>query len=445
MVHQPIEHRVRFRAGAGGVFLHEAPQPRRIVGGGDRSEVQEQREADRQNLCRRLAFVDMVHRVAELLFDRLFRVTAEEICIILDGARDHVVMQALGLARALEHVEREAFGRAVIQPLFDGQAIALGLADLGAFAIKEQLVIEAGGWVAAEHADDLAGEHDAVDQILAGHFIIDAQRQPAHRPIHLPLQLAMAAGDGDGDRVVGAGADVGDGARRDVAGHDGHLQHMAGDGIDGQERRVGGAAFGAEGGQDDAHHIIIMRQYPQQRRIEHAAGVAFGGGQKLVIEAERIEESTQAGVVVGAEAAVGTERVAHLGQWLTQVFAEHFGVGNAVRHLAQPVHIVGKGDQARLHAGHQRFEGAADHGGAHHFAKGADVRQARWAITGFEDHRMTSWHAVRIARQHLAGFLEGPGLILKSGGLQSFGGDGHGFWLSVGFGLPLATELHECN
>ena len=35
VVHQPIEHRVRFRTGAGGIFLHEAPQPRRIVGGGD--------------------------------------------------------------------------------------------------------------------------------------------------------------------------------------------------------------------------------------------------------------------------------------------------------------------------------------------------------------------------------------------------------------------------
>ena len=255
----------------------------------------------------------------------------------------------------------------------------------------------------------------------------------------------MAAGNGDGDGVVGAGADVGNGARRDVAGHDGHLQHMAGDGIDGQERRVGGAAVGAEGGQDDAHHVVVMRQYPQQRRIEHAAGVALGRAQKLVIEPERIEESAQPGVVVGAKAAVCAERVAHLSQRLAQVFAQHFGVRNAVWHLAQPVHVVGKGDQARLHAGHQRFEGAADHGGAYHFAKGADVRQARRTITGLEDHRVAGRDAVRIARQHLAGFLERPGLVFKSGGLQGFGGDGHGFWLSVGFGLPLATELHECN
>ena len=220
---------------------------------------------------------------------------------------------------------------------------------------------------------------------------------------------------------------------------------MAGDGIDGQERRVGGAAVGAEGGQDDAHHVVVMRQYPQQRRIEHAAGVALGRAQKLVIEPERIEESAQPGVVVGAKAAVCAERVAHLGQRLAQVFSQHFGVRNAVWHLAQPVHVVGKGDQARLHAGHQRFEGAADHGGAYHFAKGADVRQARRTITGLEDHRVAGRDAVRIARQHLAGFLERPGLVFKSGGLQGFGGDGHGFWLSVGFGLPLATELHECN
>ena len=34
----------------------------------------------------------------------------------------------------------------------------------------------------------------------------------------------------------------------------------------------------------------------------------------------------------------------------------------------------------------QRLEGAAHHGGARHFAEGADMRQARGAIAGLEQH-----------------------------------------------------------
>ena len=41
VVDQPVEHRVGFRAGAGGVPFHEAPQPRWIVGGGDGGEVKQ--------------------------------------------------------------------------------------------------------------------------------------------------------------------------------------------------------------------------------------------------------------------------------------------------------------------------------------------------------------------------------------------------------------------
>ncbi len=342
-------------------------------------------------------------------------------------------MQPLRLAGVLVHVERQALRRAVIQPLFDGEAVALGLGDLLPLGIEEQFVIEAGGRIAAQRAHDLARQDHAVDQILAGHFIIDTQRQPAHRPIHLPLQLAVAAGDGNRDRLARAGADIGDRAGRHIAVDDRHLQHGAQHRIDRQERRIGGAPFGAERGQDDAHHIVIMGQYLQQRRIEHAAGVAFGGRHELVIKAEAVEKGAQPGVVVLTKAGVGAERVAHFRQRLAQVLAQHFRVRNAVRHLAQPVHIVGKGDQAGLDARRHGFKGAAHHGGAHHFAKGADVRQARRAIAGFKDHRLPGGHAIGIAGEDLAGFLERPCLVFEGSGLQGFGGDGHGFWLSLGF------------
>jgi hypothetical protein len=35
----------------------------------------------------------------------------------------------------------------------------------------------------------------AVDQVLARHLVIDAERDPAHRPVDLPLQLGAAAED----------------------------------------------------------------------------------------------------------------------------------------------------------------------------------------------------------------------------------------------------------
>src|SRR5690554_8219734 len=55
-----------------------------------------------------------------------------------------------------------------------------------------------------------------------------------------------------------------------------------------------------------------------------------------------------------------------------------------VRHLAQPVHVVGKAEEPGWNIRHQ-LEGLAHHRRAHHLAKGADVRQPRGTIARFEE------------------------------------------------------------
>ena len=36
---------------------------------------------------------------------------------------------------------------------------------------------------------------DGIDQVLAGHLVVDTERVPAHGPVDLPLQLAASPGD----------------------------------------------------------------------------------------------------------------------------------------------------------------------------------------------------------------------------------------------------------
>jgi hypothetical protein len=58
------------------------------------------------------------------------------------------------------------------------------------------------------------------------HLVIDPERGPAHRPVGLPLQLDVPAGDGDLDALaVRLGVD--DGALGDVPLQRRHLEHLA--------------------------------------------------------------------------------------------------------------------------------------------------------------------------------------------------------------------------
>src|SRR5215468_8477460 len=103
-------------------------------------------------------------------------------------------MEALGGLRFTVHEQRQAFRARIAQPFLDGEAIALRLRNLLALVVQEQFVIEALRRPAAERAANVAGELYRIDEVLAGHFVVDAERQPAHRPVGLPLALDATSG-----------------------------------------------------------------------------------------------------------------------------------------------------------------------------------------------------------------------------------------------------------
>ena len=165
-----------------------------------------------------------------------------------------------------------------------------------------------------------------------------------------------------------------------------HLQHAAGPRRDRQERRIGLRALLAQRRQHDRHDLLEMRQHFEESFVETARRVAGGRGHELVVEAELIEKGAQPRIVVFAEASVRAERIGHLGERLVEMLRDHLLVGDVVGHLAQAVHVVGESDQARLDlVVGEHAEGVAHHGGARHFAEGADMRQAGRAVAGFEN------------------------------------------------------------
>ena len=177
---------------------------------------------------RRIAGMDMPDRIAEPLLAVLALIAVEELEILVDVARDHVEIEPLRRLRLAIHEQRQRFRRGIAQPFLDGQAVALRLGNLLALLVEKQFVIEAFRRRAADGAIDLARQLHRIDQILAGHLVIDAEREPAHRPVRLPLQLAAAAGHRRGDALFRVGVFIGDGAGLGVMRGHRHLQHDAG-------------------------------------------------------------------------------------------------------------------------------------------------------------------------------------------------------------------------
>ena len=303
--------------------------------------------------------------------------------VVVDRARNDVEVQPLGGAGLLEHEERETLRRPVGQPLLGAEAVALGFGDLLGFLVQEELVVEAFRRTAAEDLADLVAELHRVDEVLARHLVVDVQRVPAHRPVGLPLQLALAAGH----RHLDLGAIlvlIDDGAGLGVHLQHRHLQHAARLGAERQEGAVGLAPLRPEGRQHHVLHRVVVAQHLQQRRVEAARGVPVGGRLEFVLETEGVEEAAQARVVVVPEALVRAEGIGDLRQRLAEMLGHHLLVGDVVRHLAQAVHVVGEAEEARRHVG-ETLEGLTHHGRARHLAEGADVRQARRPIARFEE------------------------------------------------------------
>src|SRR5690348_16364010 len=132
-----VEQRVLLGCRIRRVTADEAPQHLGILRIRGAGKVEQQREADGKLGLGRLALMDVPNRVHEFR-SRLFLWIGREMAyIFIDRARDHVEIETLRLARALIHVERQAFGRRVSQPLLNGEAIAARLRNLFALLVEK--------------------------------------------------------------------------------------------------------------------------------------------------------------------------------------------------------------------------------------------------------------------------------------------------------------------
>ena len=421
---------MRRRRDIGRVATQEGPEHLRVLAVGDGGEVEQHGEGDRraggvglagtmQHFRRgRMTGVDVPDGIAETVLPVLPLVAAEELQIFIHRAWNGVEIETLGLARLLVHEQRQAFRARVGEPLVDGQAIALRLRDLLTLLVEKELVVEALGRLAAKRAHDVARQLDRVDQILAGHFVIDLQRVPAHGPVRLPLQLAMAAGDGRLECFAGVGIAPRDRARLDVHRLQRHLHDDAGARMNGQEGRIGRGALLAQRGQHDRLHLIEAVEHAQQRRVEAARRVIVGRGSEFVVEAEAVEEGAQARVVGRAERGIfARKRIGNARQRLAEMARQHVLVRHVVGHLAQAVHVVGESQQTRLDPPlGQHLERVPHHGRACDLAERADVRQARGPVAGLEQHLGRA--GFRHAGDELFRFLEGPGGGQQGGGVK---------------------------
>ena len=253
------------------------------------------------------------------------------------------------------------------------------------------------------------GQPDRIDQVLARHLVIDAERMPAHRPIGLPLQLAMPARHRRLELLAGRGIAPADRRRRRVMAGDRHLHDDAGSRMNGQERRIGRRSLLAQRGQHDRLHLLEALEHAQQRRVETPGSDKFRSKTEFVVEAEAVEKGRSRALLCAAKLGYSPNGSGTCGQRLAEMGCDQVAVGDVVRDLAQAVHVVGKGDQPRLdRIVGQHAKGVAHHGRARDFAERAEMRQARRSVTGLEDHFFA--RRARHALDQFSRFFERPGL-----------------------------------
>ena len=186
-----------------------------------------------------------------------------------------------------------------------------------------------------------------------------------------------------------------------------HLHHHAGFRVNRQEGRIGRAAIGAECRQDHFQHLGVVFRHAEQGRIELAGTVVIGRRCEFVLKAESIQKGAQPRVIMVPKAFMCAERVRDRRDRPADMRGQHVLIRHIIRHLAQPIHVIAEGDQARRQARELR-EGMPDPACARHFAKGADMRQAGRAIAGFKQRRFFAGSGQ--AGRDLARLLKGPGL-----------------------------------
>ena len=297
---------------------------------------------------------------------------------------------------------------------------------------------------ATQHAANRGRQPDAINQILARHFVIHAKRIPAQSPIRLPLRLAMPARDARAKTLPTIRIAPNQHVLIRAHFFHRHLHHHAGFRVNGQEGRIGGAAIRPECRQDHFQHLGMVFRHSQQRRIKLARTIVIGRRREFVLKAKSIQKGAQPRIIMVPEAFMCAERVRDRRDRPADMPGQHFLIRHIIRHLAQPIHVIAEGDQARRQARELR-KGLADPACARHFAESADMRQAGRAIAGFKQRRAFAGSGQ--AGRDLARLLKGPGL---HGRKISSGGHWQCLSLSVGVaayreaargwrGLPLSA------
>ena len=322
--------------------------------------------------------MNVVDGVRQLTFGILTVVGVQLLVIFVHHLWDHIKVQALCGLGLQEHEVGQRFRRGIGQPFVDGDTVAFGFRNLFAVRIEEQLIHHVVRLFRAEDFRDAVIDVGVGGVVLPIHLKIDAQRSPACAKVRLPLEFHVAARDRQcplfaclvvkGDRVVFA-----------VHFLHRHVENAACFRVDRKEDRIGRLTFVAQRGQHHFHDVVVFIDSAFQDFVELARFVELSCRIELVLEPKGIEETAQHRVVVVAEGFEFTERIGHRGQRLLLVVFEHVLIGDVGRNLAHPVKVVRETDQTGRDV-RNLVECVADHRGPQNFAKGADMRQTRWAV-----------------------------------------------------------------
>ena len=390
------------------VAVEEAPKLGLVLGPGRAREVQKHPERHHHATLRRLTAMDVPHRIIHLLLHRLQREGVQLLVIFVHRARDHIPRHALRRLRLLVHKVGKRFRGRIGQPLVNRQAIALRLRNFLPFRIEEQLVGEVVRLLAAKDLADAVIDRRIGGMVLAIHLEVHIQRRPARAEVGLPLQFHVPARHGQGPFAARL---VVEGDRAILGVHllHWHVKHAAGFGMDRQEAGIGLLALFAQARQHHFHDRVVFLGRAQKRLVETARFVELGRRDELVFETEGVEEAAQHRVVMATEAVEFAERVRHGGQRLLQIRVEKLLLRHVLRHFPHPVHIVREADEPRRDI-RDHLERAADHRRARHLAKGADMRQARGAITGLKQHIALLGRRFFITFRQRTGLFKGPSL-----------------------------------
>src|SRR6266567_5013209 len=269
--------------------------------------------------------------------------------IVVDGLGYCIKIQALRRARFLEHEERETLLWGVGQPFVNGEPVAFRLRNFLSIFIEEEFIGEGFGRLAAQDSHDLRRQLDRRNKILARHFVIDTQCEPAHRPIGLPLQLASPTSDW----YFGAPALVliDDGSGFGIPRDNRDLQHATALPRNRQEWAVRRAPFRTECRQNNVSDFFVPAEHREECLVEKTAPVALCRAEELVAKPETVEECFEPRIVVSTEAGMRAEWVGNGSQRSAQILTQHVLVRYIVGDLPQTVHVVRKGDQSGRHIG----------------------------------------------------------------------------------------------